>query len=181
MPRYVAFLRAINVSGRFIKMEALAGHFRELGCQEVSTFLNSGNVVFRSPRPSVALAHFLEQQLELRLGFKSEVFLRTEAELRAIVAQVAAHLPGVPAGGELNVLLLGSPLTASQIGILSGLGTEMDRLVPGGQEVYWLCQRLQNQSKLANAVFERKLKMKTTLRRGTMLQTLCLRLSNGPP
>jgi uncharacterized protein (DUF1697 family) len=42
----VAFLRAINVGGRFIKMAELAAHFESLGLADVSTYINSGNVLF---------------------------------------------------------------------------------------------------------------------------------------
>ncbi len=50
LPYCVAFLRAINVGGRFLKMAALAEHCRALGLADVQTYINSGNVIFL-PQP----------------------------------------------------------------------------------------------------------------------------------
>jgi uncharacterized protein (DUF1697 family) len=41
MPNYVAFVRAINVSGRYIRMPVGADHLKEIGYQEVQTFINT--------------------------------------------------------------------------------------------------------------------------------------------
>jgi uncharacterized protein (DUF1697 family) len=43
---HIAFLRAINVRGRFIKMDALCQHFRTLGHPQASSFINTGNIWF---------------------------------------------------------------------------------------------------------------------------------------
>ena len=48
MTRYVAFLRAINVGGHVVKMEALRKLFESMGFQRVETYIASGNVIFDS-------------------------------------------------------------------------------------------------------------------------------------
>jgi uncharacterized protein (DUF1697 family) len=48
MPRYIALLRAINVGGHLVKMDALRRHFEELGFDPVETFIASGNVMFEA-------------------------------------------------------------------------------------------------------------------------------------
>ena len=48
MIRYVAFLRAINVGGHIVKMDALKKSFVRLGFDDVDTFIASGNVLFSS-------------------------------------------------------------------------------------------------------------------------------------
>ena len=91
MPQYVVFLRAINVSGRFIKMVALAEHFRALGHANARTFINSGNVLIQSRQTSDArLGASIEEGLEPLLGFRSEVFVRSVPQLQAIAAQAQA-------------------------------------------------------------------------------------------
>ncbi len=50
MPRYVAFLRAINLPGRNVKMDRLRSTFVSLGLDNVDTFIASGNVIFDSDR-----------------------------------------------------------------------------------------------------------------------------------
>ena len=52
MPRYVAFLRAINVGGHIVKMDQLRKLFTQLGLTDVETFIASGNVLFTSPSKS---------------------------------------------------------------------------------------------------------------------------------
>jgi uncharacterized protein (DUF1697 family) len=61
MPRYVAFLRAINVGGHIVKMDYLRSLFEELGFTNVETFIASGNVVFDSSYKNPAS---LEKKIE---------------------------------------------------------------------------------------------------------------------
>jgi len=46
VPRCIAFLRAVNVGGRIVKMDALRGHFEAAGFTSAETFIASGNVIF---------------------------------------------------------------------------------------------------------------------------------------
>jgi len=48
MPRYVAFLRAINVGGHTVTMDDLRGLFESLGFSTVETFIASGNEIFET-------------------------------------------------------------------------------------------------------------------------------------
>ena len=63
-PRYVAFLRAINVGGHTVKMDALRAHLAALGFADVQTFIASGNVLFTAPGDPAAL----EAQIEAHLA-----------------------------------------------------------------------------------------------------------------
>jgi uncharacterized protein (DUF1697 family) len=171
--KYVAFLRAINVSGRNIKMPELAEHFRSLGYEHVETFITTGNVIFQSAVTSSSeLAAAIAVEIEPLLGFKSEVFVRSIDELRGIAAEAATFLPKVPTNGELNIGLLSADLTAVQEAALLALCGTTDELVAMGQSIYWVCQTAQNKSKISNGVIEQKLKMRTTLRRSTVFDGL---------
>lgn len=173
MPKYIAFLRAINVSGRYIKMDALTEYFEQLGYQAVETFINTGNVVFESPSDSaIALATEIETAIAPLLGFKSEVFVRTAAELQAILATAATFMPQVPTGGEVNVAFLNAPLTEVQAAALTALNSNVDEFQVQGSEVYWICRVAQNASKFSNGVFEQKLKLRSTFRRVSMLNKM---------
>ena len=61
MARYVAFLRAVNVGGRIVKMDELRGLFTEVGLSEVETFIASGNVIFSTNAKAMPA---LEQTIE---------------------------------------------------------------------------------------------------------------------
>jgi uncharacterized protein (DUF1697 family) len=169
----VAFLRAINVGGRFIKMAELAAHFKSLGLGDVSTYINSGNVLFSTRARNFShLAARIERDLEPLLGFKSEVFLRTPFELHAIAATAQSHRSAVPESGEVNVAFLAAPLDAEQLSALQSLRTALDEFAHNGREVYWLCKGNQMDSKFSNAVMERRLRLRCTFRRVSMLSKL---------
>ena len=177
VPRYVAFLRAINVGGRFVKMAELAKHFGTLGHSDVETFIASGNVIFWSrSRSATALARSIEDGLEPLLGYRSQAFIRTDLELQALArrasSQQAAYRASVAPQGEVNVALMTLPLSPAQAVALAALRSELDDFSHSGTEVYWMCKSKQSDSKFSNAVFERKLATKATFRRTSMLERL---------
>jgi uncharacterized protein (DUF1697 family) len=173
MPTTIAFLRAINVGGRFLKMAALQAHFEALGCEDVRTYINSGNVIFNTRARSLPrLAQTLEVGLERLVGFRSEVFLRTPAQLQQIAQRATAHRAAVPPEGEVNVAFVNAPLSEAQAAALDTLRTALDDFAFEGTEVYWLCRGRQSDSKFSNATFERRLQQRATFRRQRMLAAL---------
>jgi uncharacterized protein (DUF1697 family) len=81
-------LRGVNVGGHLIKMEALRALYESLGLKKVETFIQSGNVVFTTQaRDRAALAKRLEDAIEKKFGFHSDVVLRNAAELRDVLAR----------------------------------------------------------------------------------------------
>ncbi|HTP71190.1 MAG TPA: DUF1697 domain-containing protein [Burkholderiaceae bacterium] len=176
MTTYVAFLRAINVGGRFVKMAVLAQHFRDLGHADVLTYINSGNVVFGSTaRKADALAAAIERGLNARLDFETHAFVRSAAQLHEI-ARRGMSLASDRTLADVNVAFLTTPLPAPQVAALLALRSAVDDFVVDGTEVYWTSRVGQRESTLSNAVFERKLKVRTTLRRAVMLHGLSQRL-----
>lgn len=177
MRTVVAFLRAINVGGRFLKMADLAPHFSALGLSKVSTYSNSGNVLFYSRVTRLdRLESTLERDLESLLGFKSEVFLRTSKEVHAIAGAANAYRRQLNLEGEVNVAFLSQPLSAEQAATLASLRTDLDEFAHDGREIYWLCKNKQIESKFSNAVLERRLRLRTTFRRVSMLVKLSEKL-----
>ncbi|MDP3084885.1 MAG: DUF1697 domain-containing protein [Rubrivivax sp.] len=176
MPTYVAFMRALNVSGRFIKMAELAAHYEALGHTQVSTFINSGNVIFNSRSGAAAVQARTEAALAPLLGFSSEVFLRTPDELARIAERAAGLLVAAP---EVNVVFLKAALDAAQQQALQACQSEVDTLVADGRELYWSCAVRQSESRLSNAVLERRLKLRATVRRVSTVQQLAGRWQGG--
>lgn len=85
MPVYVALLRAINVGGTGkLPMAELKSLCEGLGLADVSTFIQSGNVIFRDSGDPVTIAAHLDGALAERLGKPPGVFLRRPGELAAI-------------------------------------------------------------------------------------------------
>jgi uncharacterized protein (DUF1697 family) len=172
-PAYVSFLRAVNVGGRVVKMEVLRDLFRGLGYAGVETFIASGNVIFESDSQDRSeMETRIERALQTALGYEVSVFVRNLAE----VGVIATHRPfpesSITAAGALNVGLLKAPLTAAARQNLSLLETEIDDFSTHGSEIYWICGKKQSESKISNAVLERTLKVKTTLRGFRTIQKL---------
>lgn len=88
---YVALLRSVNVAGHgTVKMVDLAGVFRGLGYDDVSTYIQSGNVIFTTDG-GVAAAD-LERAIRAGLGMDVTVMVRTAAALARVVrANPFAH------------------------------------------------------------------------------------------
>jgi uncharacterized protein (DUF1697 family) len=81
MTRHVALLRGINVGGRnAVPMPVLRAVCRDLGWDEVQTYIQSGNVLFRAAAAQVELERDLECAIEAHFGMAIPVIIRTAAE-----------------------------------------------------------------------------------------------------
>ena len=85
---YVALLRGIHVGGHNVKMDALRGHFAELGFANVRSYIQSGNVFFESAETDRRkLRDSIETHLQSALGYAVPTCLRTIDELDAVLAR----------------------------------------------------------------------------------------------
>src|SRR5258706_5312036 len=84
---YVAFLRAINVAGHaIVKMTDLKDTFTTAGCENVRTFIQSGNIIFEcSEEKSQALFKRIHKAVKELLGVEATIVFRTLTEIEAIV------------------------------------------------------------------------------------------------
>src|SRR5437867_1306095 len=82
-------MRAINVAGHAsVKMTDLRAVFTAAGCRNVTTFIQSGNVLFDSPERGIpAILRKLRGHLRQLLGDEPDVILRTVEEIDALVAR----------------------------------------------------------------------------------------------
>jgi uncharacterized protein (DUF1697 family) len=165
MPRFIAFLRAVNVGGHNVRMEELRGLFESLGFSGVETFIASGNVIFEAKSENASdLQKLVEEHLHKSLGYEVATFIRTDSE----IAEIAQYKPfdesKLQTAQALNVAFLAEPLQAEAQKTLMSLSTEIDEFHFHEREVYWLCRKKQSESTFSNAVFERKLKVKSTFR-----------------
>lgn len=165
MPRYIAFLRAINVGGHTVKMDKLRALFESLGYSRVETFIASGNVVFESKSGDAqALQRSIEALLRRSLGYEVATFIRTDAEIAAIAQYKPFANLALKSARALNVAFLAKPLPDEVTKALMRLKTDIDEFHVHGREVYWLCRKKQSESSFSNALFERTLKIQTTFR-----------------
>jgi uncharacterized protein (DUF1697 family) len=177
MPRYVAFLRAINVGGHVVKMDRLKSLFESAGHARVETFIASGNVVFESRSTATAkLERAIERALEEALGYEVATFIRTDEEVAAIAGRQLFSPEAVKAARAFSVGFLTEPLSREGEKILMGMRTPIDDFRVHGREVYWLCQTGQSDSTFSNVRFEKAVKVKATYRGMNTIQRLAAKL-----
>jgi uncharacterized protein (DUF1697 family) len=181
MPRLVAFLRAINVGGHTVTMAELRRIFTALGFKGVETFIASGNVIFTYGGQKIpALSQRIEKRLHASLGFEVVTFVRTEAEVAAIVRHRPFEAARVQQAGAFCVGLLAEPLDAQGLRTLETLKTEIDDFHVHGREVYWLCAKRQSESTFSNLLFEKTFKVRTTFRGMSTVTRLAVKYAFAP-
>ncbi len=165
MARYIAFLRAINVGGHVVKMKNLRDLFQKLGFSNVETFIASGNVIFESGSTTVQdLEKKIEECLFKSLGYEVAAFIRTEAEITALARQKPFAEADLVCAPTLVAGFLKEPLTETSRRLLLNLASDIDSFGTSGREIFWLCRKRQSESEFSNAVFEKKLSVKSTFR-----------------
>lgn len=167
MAQYFAFLRAINVGGHTVKMDALHFLFEECGCSQVETFIASGNVIFESSEVDpVALTRRIEAHLLHKLGYPVAVFLRTPDEMKGIVGHQAFS---DPEKATIYIAFLSTPPYDKAGESLSVFNSADNQFQIHGREVYWLCRTRFSDSAFSGALLEKTMGMQATIRNSTTL------------
>jgi len=164
--RCIALLRGINVSGRrAVHMTDLKRSFEELGFENVSTYGQSGNVIFDCRHTEVAqLARRIEEKLGDAFGFSTNVIIRTQQELERILEHNPLIHEQDVAIDKLYVTFL---LDAPDPSVVSNPDIRPDdgeKFATVGKEVYLYCPNGYARTKLNNAAFEKKLNTLATTR-----------------
>jgi uncharacterized protein (DUF1697 family) len=163
--RHVALLRGINVGGKnMLPMKDLAGIFAEAGCGEVTTYIQSGNVVFTANDKLVAgLGGVIAGLVQKRFGLKIPVVLRSATEIEAVIRgnpflQTAAN------DNLLHVCFLADRPDAALVAALDPGRSAPDTFAVAGREIYMQLVNGVSGTKLTNAYFDSKLKTVSTIR-----------------
>ena len=159
----IALLRGINVGGKNkLPMKDLAALFRDAGCEDVRTYIQSGNVLFRAgATPPDAIPSLISASIEDRFGYRVPVVTRTAAELRAAVE--ANPFAGAEAD-KLLVLFLADPPDPERVEALDPNRSPGDEFAVVGREVFLHCPNGFARSKLTNAWFDSRLSTVSTMR-----------------
>jgi uncharacterized protein (DUF1697 family) len=171
--RWVAFLRAINVGGRTVRMADLRAVVAGAGGTGVETFIASGNVLFEAPsRSAAALERRLEAAFAAAFGFEVTTMLRSPAELAAIAAAAPfGVLPDGVDGQALYVALLKTAPSDEGVTRLLALRGETDDFHVAGRSAWWL-RRRRSDREFSGAKLERALGVAATLRNVTTVSRL---------
>lgn len=160
---YLALLRGINVGGKNkLPMKDLVEIFIRAGCEDVRTYIQSGNVIFSaSPVVSARLPEEITSLVAESFGFRTPVILRTADQLRDAVSQ-NPFLKSGAAEDTLHVMFLADQPSPESVANLDPGRSAPDAFIVRGREVYLHLPNGVAGSKLTNAYFDSKLKTIST-------------------
>ena len=160
----ISLLRGVNVGGHNkIKVEVLRALYESLKLRDPQSYIQSGNVVFRTKERDLAkLTRRIENGIERNFGFRPAVILRTSSELRDVIARNPfATRRGIDPRKLVVTFLAGDPGPQARDQVL-GIKTEPEELRADGREVYIYFPNGMARPKLSWAAIEKKLKISGT-------------------
>ena len=161
----IALLRGINVGGKNrLPMKELAALFVDAGCEDVRTYIQSGNVVFRTgSTEGEDISTVISASILSRLGYQIPVITRTAREFQEIVQAN----PFVEAGAEadkLHFMFLAELPDSANVEALDTDRSPGDEFAVLGREIYLHCPNGVARSKLTNSYFDSRLSTTSTTR-----------------
>jgi len=113
---FVALLRGVNVGGNnMISMKSLKESFEAMGFTNVSTYINSGNIIFQSKEDDPRkLEKKIEQMLSSEYQLESKVVLRSLSELEKLVKALPQNW-GDNSDWRFNVIFLRHSIDSEKI------------------------------------------------------------------
>ena len=151
---YIGLLRGINVGGNnMVAMADLRALVTKLGFSDVTTLLQSGNVVFRgSPKATAALERQLEAALEKRLGLSVEFHVRTADEWAGVIEANPFRAEAKADPGHVLVSCFKAPLDKANVKALQAAITGPEILHANGRHLYMVFPDGMGNSKAARIV-----------------------------
>lgn len=155
----ISMLRGVNVGGHNkISMAELRTMYESLGLQDPHTYVQSGNVVFRTKeRNFPALAKRIEDAIEHGFGFRCDVIVRTTAELKDVIARNPFGKRRNIDPGKLLVTFLASHPSAEAREQVCKIKTDPEELHIDGREVFIYFPDGMGRSKLSWPAMGKKL------------------------
>lgn len=179
MTTYIALLRGINVGGKnIIKMVDLKRVFEAMGLCEIQTYIQSGNVLFKSNEKEESLCKKIEHDIEAAFRFSVPVILRTSEELEWIIrncpfsAEEVLQAESTSEGESLYVSFLMHVPSQENIERFDAYKSESDEYKIEGREVFLLFHNSIRNSKLANNL--QKLDVTATTRNWKTINKLAI-------
>ncbi|QUW29047.1 DUF1697 domain-containing protein [Bacillus cereus] len=115
MTIYIALLRGINVGGhKIIKMADLKQAFESIGLKQVKTYIQSGNIVFKSEEGITFLKERIQSEIKNVFGFDVPVMLRTYAEFTNIIKICPYEADSLLEGESMHIAFLANELSKKE-------------------------------------------------------------------
>jgi len=166
MSIYIALLRGINVSGyNKIKMTELKLLFINEGFNDITTYIQSGNVIFKSDESDTnKLEKQLIKAIKLQFNYSISVLILAEEKLQTIYTSNPFLQRSNIDISKLYVTLLNDAPFKEGIPLLKSYSTKQEEFYIDNKTVYLYYPNGYGRSKLTNNVIESKLKTSATSR-----------------
>jgi uncharacterized protein (DUF1697 family) len=163
---YSALLRGINVGGKnIIRMADLRQFFLDIGCLDVQTYIQSGNVIFKSGNPDRgSLAKTIRQELSQTFDYHNPLVLMCLPDLQKIVSEAPSGFGEEIQSYKYDVLFLLPPLTALEAIQDVPVREDVDRAWKGPGVIYYRRSSEQLTRSMLNKLPSKPLYQKMTIR-----------------
>lgn len=163
MKTYIALLRGINVGGqKKIKMADLKIYLNELNFQEIQTYIQSGNILFKSTETSLQkLETSIREKIKEKYAFKVPVLIKTPLEIQHILQ----HIPFKDIDySKLYFTFLNEKPQHVLVKKLKEIDYSPEEYVINNTTIYFYSPNGYGNAKMNTTFFEKKLKVQATTR-----------------
>lgn len=181
MTTYISILRGINVSGqKLIRMTDLEKLYEGLGLSNIITYIQSGNVIFKTDINSTVkeLSLKIEEAIQQKYGFNVPVIIRTLEEMQAAIESNPFQKGPDSVSQKLYITFLEEKPQLADIEKINHFDFLPDKFIIIDREVYLDCSGGYGTTRLSNTFFENKLKVRATTRNWNTVNKL-VELANG--
>jgi uncharacterized protein (DUF1697 family) len=179
MPIYIAMLRGINIGPhKRIKMDDLRKSLEDLGFEQVQTYIQSGNVVFKTKKTSTTvLSKRIEEKIISDFGFSASVISRSSDEIVKAIERNPFLNPRGSANEKidpekLHVMFLSEVPPTAAVEKLSSLIAAPDQCRSIDREIYFYLPNGVSGSILMKKPVDRILAVVTTMRNWRTVNSL---------
>ncbi len=164
--KYIALLRGINVSGqKKIIMAELRIHLAELPIRNISTYIQSGNIIFDSEENDKSiLEDSIQKKIAQKYGFEVPIIVFNRDYLLIAESQNPFPKETKEAANHAFIAFLKERPKSENIAVFEQLDFSPDQMVLKGKNLYFHCPNGAGKSKITNTLFEKKLKVAATSR-----------------
>ncbi len=167
MATFISILRGINVSGqKSIQMTDLKALYEELEFKEVITYIQSGNVIFKTEvkMSNQYLSAKIKHAIHKKYYFDVPVIIRTVEEMKHAISVNPFPKEKNIDLEKLHVTFLAETPEQPRLESIRNIDYSPDKFMVIGKEVYLYCPNGYGITKLSNTFFENKLKVSATTR-----------------
>jgi uncharacterized protein (DUF1697 family) len=175
MKTYISFLRGINMTGHnIIQMADLKVLYQMLGFEDVETYIQSGNVIFRSSKniEKSDISLMIEEAITLKYNYRVPVMIKTVAELHSLLSVNPFLNEESFDPAKMAVIFVREELSRQRIEKVSNLDYPPDKFRIVGNEIFIWCPNGFGRSKIYTGFFEKKMGINGTGRNWKTITTL---------